>query len=243
MIAKAIDKLISISGPHIVSTESGDYSDVSLRRVPAENKADPIEVTTLSAFVSYIKDVAENADKARLEDYFVQVESPTCVKLMSRLNRDRERECLIRAQPILPKIPFEAFVDTERMIIILQAAFQPDPGTDLQTILNFVGTVTAGTIKDYSDDGVSQQATVRSGPRGKENKIVPSPCTLRPIRTFTEVIQPASAFIFRMKEGSGDTVQAALFEADGGAWRIDAIDRLAEHLEKELKDTGVKIIG
>ena len=72
---------------------------------------------------------------------------------------------------------------------------------------------------------------------------MPNPCVLRPIRTFTEVKQPKSAFVFRMEQGSNETVNAALFEADGGAWKIEAMENIKDYLRAELKDTGVKVIG
>ena len=56
---------------------------------------------------------------------------------------------------------------------------------------------------------------------------------LRPYRTFTEVVQPASDFIFRMKEDRGIT--CALFEADGGAWKNAAMKNIKEYLEFELE--------
>ncbi|MNL88119.1 hypothetical protein D3C87_2176490 [compost metagenome] len=44
--------------------------------------------------------------------------------------------------------------------------------------------------------------------------------------------QPESAFVFRMQKGP----QAALFEADGGAWRIQAIGHVASYLADELNE-------
>lgn len=245
MIAKAIEKILQISAPAMIYTETGNYVNLNvatLKRIPVTMKAAPLEVSTLGAFVQYITEIAEQMDDTGMDNYFVHVESPTCVKFVSALNEDRERECLIMAKPILPKIPFESYIETEKMIIILQANFQMDPKTDLDTVKKFVGTVTAGTVKDYSDNGVSQQATVRSGPRGKENAEVPSPCLLRPVRTFTEVQQPASEFVFRLKE-QGDTVYAGLFEADGGAWRISAMATIADCLREALKETGVPVVA
>ena len=241
MIAKAIEKIISISGPHIINTAQGSYSDQRLVRIKDDMTAEPIEVRSISALVAYIRDVANAIDGINVKSYFVQVVSPTEIKLLSGLNRDRERECIMVARPELPRIPFGQFIDSENMIIALQSMFMDD--NDTKEILAFVGTATAGTIKEYDDNGVSQVATVRSGARGKENKIVPSPCTLCPIRTFTEIKQPASKFIFRLKDGNGDTVQAALFEADGGAWRIEAMREIADYLQEQLSDIGMQIIG
>ena len=65
--------------------------------------------------------------------------------------------------------------------------------------------------------------------------MVPNPVTLRPYRTFTEVTQPESEFVFRMKDDSM-SVYCALFEADGGAWKREAMKNIKEHLEVELVD-------
>lgn len=63
---------------------------------------------------------------------------------------------------------------------------------------------------------------------------VPSPCRLMPYRTFTEVKQPMSSFIFRVKDNDRLGVSCALFEADGGAWKNEAKKNIKEYLEKEL---------
>ena len=68
--------------------------------------------------------------------------------------------------------------------------------------------------------------------------VVPNPVLLKPYRTFIEVQQPESAFIFRMQDGP----RAALFEADGGAWRIEAMENIRAYLAKELKEELVEIL-
>lgn len=66
--------------------------------------------------------------------------------------------------------------------------------------------------------------------------IVPNPVKLKPYRTFLEVDQPVSEFIFRMKQDKYDGVLCALFEADGGAWKMEATERIKKYLESELKE-------
>lgn len=242
MIAEAIEKIISISEPHMVYSGRLAYSDKKLQQIDQDMVADVLRVKSLKGFCEYIKQFADN-DARDVTDYFVLVESPKCVSFISKLNIDRKREILIQAVPELPSFPYGTFIDTEKMIILLQSAFIEDIETDLAAVRRFVGTTTAGTIKEYSDDGVTQQATVRQGARGKVDDIVPSPCTLRPYRTFVEAVQPASKFIFRMEQGREQTVNAALIEADGGAWRLDAMRNVISYLEQELAETGVKIIG
>lgn len=67
----------------------------------------------------------------------------------------------------------------------------------------------------------------------KGEALIPNPVVLKPYRTFLEVDQPESAFIFRMKEGHG--VECAIFEADGGAWMMEAMQNIKAYLEKELE--------
>ncbi len=52
------------------------------------------------------------------------------------------------------------------------------------------------------------------------------------IATFLEVEQPVSQFVFRMKDGP----RAAIFEADGGAWRNQAIVNIREYLKEQLAE-------
>ena len=68
---------------------------------------------------------------------------------------------------------------------------------------------------------------------------MPNPAVLKPYRTFVEVEQPESKFVFRMQTGP----EMALFEADGGAWRIQAMKNIKEYLEKELKAFEISIIA
>lgn len=61
---------------------------------------------------------------------------------------------------------------------------------------------------------------------------IPNPVHLKPYRTFLEVDQPASDFIFRMRDNHG--VDCAIFEADGGAWEMEAMQNIKSYLQKEL---------
>jgi hypothetical protein len=95
-----------------------------------------------------------------------------------------------------------------------------------------VGNVKEENVRSIGDDGVSQSVTAKTGVATVEDVKVPNPVLLSPYRTFVEVTQPESAFVFRMKNGP----VAALFEADGGAWRNAAIDAVADYLADELSE-------
>ena len=106
---------------------------------------------------------------------------------------------------------------------------------DRELVLKFAGTVENGTVAQYSDDGVTQKATIKTGIASKGAAIVPNPVRLAPYRTFLEVDQPESLFIFRMKERA-DEINCALFEADGGAWQMEAMQNIKSYLQEELKE-------
>jgi hypothetical protein len=72
------------------------------------------------------------------------------------------------------------------------------------------------------------------------NVKVPNPVVLAPFRTFPEIKQPESKFIFRMQSGP----RAALYEADGGAWRNEAMSGIKEYLQDMLADVeNIEIIS
>lgn len=82
---------------------------------------------------------------------------------------------------------------------------------------------------------MTQKATVKTGIASKGEAIVPNPVILKPYRTFVEVDQPLSQFVFRMKQDKYDGIQCALFEADGGAWKIEAMKSIKEYLKEQLE--------
>lgn len=231
MIKEALQYIVELGEPKISNINGETYSDKLLHRICHNPKAAPIELTTLSSLVDYIKSKSD----AMEEKMIVHVVSPTQVKLYSNLDLDRVREYMVEVKAELPQFVFGRFAGHENFIIGVQSMFIPN--TDSELLLKFAGTVEGGTIADYGDDGVSQKATVKTGLASKSDAIIPSPVTLKPYRTFTEVKQPESQFIFRMKEDKYDGgVQCALFEADGGAWRLEAMKNVKEYLERELSE-------
>ena len=219
MIAKAIDKILELKNPEIIEVEGECYSTLGrLTRISKDLRAKPIHLSTLEGLVESINTIGQ----MEMGDftYMINVISPERVELVSALDLDRERETLAVVESDVPLVPFGKFIDSERMVITLQSMFADDEESDKELLLKFAGTVTAGTVTDYGDDGVTQKATIKHGVITKAEAIVPS---------FHEIEQPMSTFIFRMKEGVANTVDAALFEADGGAWKADAVHKIGKY--------------
>lgn len=230
MIKEALQYIVGLSDPDVRNIDGQTYSDKVLHRISHNPKADSIGMSTLTSLVDYIKSQTD----AMSEKMIVQVVNPLEVCLISMLDDDRIREELVCVHGQVPEFPYGRYMDNESFLIALQAKFLK--GADRDLLLKFAGTVTSGTVAEYGDDGVSQKASIRKGIAGHEDAIVPNPVKLRPFRTFMEAGQPESAFVFRMRDDGNGGIQCAIFEADGGAWKNEAMRDVKKYLEDELEE-------
>lgn len=230
MLKSAIQKIIDLAAPNVQVIDGETYSDKQLQRISYIPYADKITMNTLSSLIDYIKSGVDV-----FSDMIIHVKSPTCVALYSALDCERNRETVAEVVASVPEFAFNRFVNHEEFVIGVQSKFVDDDLTDKALLLKFAGTVEAGSVAEYGDDGVSQKATVKTGIASKGDAIIPSPVRLKPFRTFIEVDQPVCSFVFRMKDDRCGGVQCALFEADGGAWKNDAMLAIKAYLSKELE--------
>ena len=190
------------------------------------NARERIAIHTLSGLVDYIESGVERTEKPLI----LEIYNERNVNLYSLLKADGSREKLASASAIVPDFNYGRFMGMEEFNIALQSKFKKNH--DQEILLQVVGNVADENVGQASDDGVSQSMTIKQGISSKAQVKVPNPVVLAPYRTFLEVEQPESQFIFRMEKGP----QGAIFEADGGAWRNEAINRIREYLESELKE-------
>ncbi|WP_130806503.1 hypothetical protein [Senegalia massiliensis] len=215
----------------LVETEKGLFTTQNLKRV-TEPEVQALRVSNLTSVVDYIK---KNIDEIGVK-LLIQVRSPEQVNVLSPLNRDGERDEFMIAKAILPdNIRYDQFLDTERFNIMMQSSF--DDKGDKPLILKFTGLIRDEAVKQTGDNGVSQKVTIKTGVASVGEAEVPNPVILAPYRTFPEIEQPESKFIFRMQEGP----RAAIFEADGGMWRNQAMKSIKEYLEENLEECNQRV--
>ncbi|MGY3766818.1 hypothetical protein ACWOAH_09865 [Vagococcus vulneris] len=190
------------------------------------NAKEQVLLNTLSGMVNYIKSNLERVD----EKLILQIKNEEIVSLIGTLEIDGSREKLAVASAIVPEFRFDTYHNLEEFNIALQSKFVENE--DRKILLQVVGNVSEDNIKTVGDDGVSQVVTINQGVASKADVKVPNPVELSPYRTFLEVEQPTSQFVFRMKDGPS----AAIFEADGGAWRNQAIVNIREYFKEQLKE-------
>lgn len=210
----------------LVVTDKGLFSKVPLTRVNYP-RIETLEVSNLTSIIDFFKSNIDGHDDKLL----IQVVSPKEVRLLTSLTLDRVREEILRAVAILPNnIVYDRFIDTERFNIMLQSGFADNE--DKQLLLKFTGLIRDEAVIETGDDGISQSVTIKTGVATVGDAVVPNPVLLAPYRTFPEIEQVESKFIFRMQEGPN----AALYEADGGAWKNEAMRRIKDFLVENLQD-------
>jgi len=233
MIKEAIDRILQLALLQHIEIGGRSYTNQALIPVK-EPISSAIEIETLTGLIDYLQSNVDNLDHTKL---MIHVADYRTVYLCSNLMGEfKQREYFIKVQKDPCPFQFSRFIGLEPFIIGLQSQFVQDETT--AAILKIVGNVQESAVVQFNDDGVTQQVTAKTGVAHLENVVIPNLVKLAPYRTFTEINQPASSFVFRMRSGKGEPPECALFEADGGAWENDAMSRIKLYLDKELEGTG-----
>lgn len=225
MLKDFVQYLLDLKRPEVVEALGNTYSTRSLHRLNVEHDVNTIEIQSLSGLVDYIR---SNFDHER--SVMIHVESPTKVNVFDALNDVNDRRIYIRAKALLPDIRFEQFMSREAFNIMLQACFVNNETKE--KVLKVISSIVEENSVTQNDDGVTQRVTAKQGVATVGFENVPNPVSLKPFRTFVEVTQPESDFILRLREGG----QVALFEADGGAWELNAMHGIKEYFIEQLAD-------
>ena len=227
MIDKSfLEKIEQLAGQQITVFQDRLYSNKSLNMLTPP-QAVAFNVSSLSAVVDFCGDEMEPGQ------HVLHVSGCAEVCLYGAINDDfRRRELFVKSTAIAGEFSFGRFYKVDDFIINLQAQFVQDETT--AAILKMVGNMTRVSEVGTKDDGMTQRVEAKAGLAKVENVSVPNPVRLAPYRTFIEVPQPYSNFVLRLNADH----QCALFEADGGAWRIEAMKNIKTFLDNGLKSIG-----
>lgn len=205
---------------------------------------EPLKVGTLTGLVDYLE---RNPDQLGVETgVLVHVVSPEAVTVRARVEGEpqlfRRHTYAVATLELVgaPPIRFGQYLDAETFVIGLQAGFVGSPERD--ELVRLVSSIRENSVRETVDDGVAQEVKTARGVALQDRTPLPNPVRLAPYRTFREVAQPDSRFVLRAaiaKEGDRPTL--ALFEAEGNAWKLEAIRRVADYLREQLP--GVMVLA
>lgn len=247
MIKEALQYIVGLRKPEVLEINGQSYCDKDLDRIkPVVVRANEMaKLSTLTSFIDCIKARVNRDNAYKFDNLYLHIVSPTHIVAYEKENElDGNRTYISEARAELPEIRYGSYYSSEDFNILLQSRFCQDITTAL--LLSIVGNVKASDVQTRADNGITQTVRTSKGVVLKEDTELPNPVVLAPFRTFVEVEQVSSAFIFRAKEDSYSNesdVAFAIFEADGGAWKIEATQRIKAYLENAFKDTGVVILA
>ena len=230
MIEKAINKILELSRASILDIHGRKYTDKNV--IPIKSPLpSTLAVHTLSSLVDYLEKSIDSLEKKSL---VIHVVSPVEVNLLGFLNNNNfcERPEFLSAIYEPPRFEYDRYTSLEDFIINLQANFvNTEKRAD---VLKVIGNLRDENVRQFEDDGVTQSVTAKTGIAVAENVTVPNPVKLKPFRSFPEIEQPESLFVFRMKTNPGQAPSCGLWEADNKLWKVEAIKNIAEWLKSKV---------
>lgn len=212
------------------------YTAQKLNRIEKvrEPELTAIEVSTLAAFIDFVQRDGLDDDYKDTTERFVMVAGPQTVVLKSHVFGDlKQREDLIIAKAGLTPFPFGTYLAHEEFIIALATKFVQTPA--LTQLLELIAAVSDENISTSKDDGLTQEAIVKTGLAIEKRVGVPTRPKLQPFRSFPDIEPVESTFLLRAKRGqSGPTF--ALMETDGGDWKPKTTALLVTLLRERMPD-------
>ncbi len=204
---------------------------------PVKNIANQLQFSDLSSIVEIAKRELDRFDCP----LYINIESENRVAVISSLDTEKDREIPYAAVADGSKFAFGRGYDYENFVIALRSLFvQSEETANLLQLLKKVASVESVEVED---DGITQQVVAKQGALLASNVKVSPIYKLAPFRTFIEVQQPESEFLFRIS----DKTTFALYEADGGAWKIKAKAKIRAFFENtfanEIAAGNVVILG
>ena len=226
MLEKAIQKIVALAENKTYEIDGQTYSDHALVHIPKKYDSPGLfELAGLDGIVKVVK-----TEIGRLNaPLIVRVTSPTYVDVFTTYREDMHRDRAYMARAEVPGFA-DGYCDHMETIIRLRSRFAANDGQGY--LLKLLSRMNMEQDATTTDNGVTQTVTARQGISLNQLEVVKPIVKLRPYRTFLEVEQPESEFLLRID----DKGRVGLFEADGGAWKLQAKQNVLAYIEANLAD-------
>lgn len=230
-LREAIDRIVELAAPTMREWDGRMFTSKEMEEISVEEDVPSLlRVNTLEALAVMIR--TEGIKQPGLPLY-VRVVDERNVFVYSSLYEGKGtkflRQYYYNAECDVPRVIIGQEMSQQQAIIQLQSVFGCTPDRDY--LLELISRMSVNEGVSSEDNGVTQAITARKGAVMKENMPVKPIVQLQPYRTFLEVNQPVSEFLLRVSNEGG----ISLHEADGGVWRLEAKNKIAEWLYNELE--------
>lgn len=240
---EALELLIE-TGKKLVPVEQLEYDGRNYTRQEIKPVVEPlvtaIQISTLQSLIELLSaDFGGGFEQFDVKKHVVHVVSEKLVQVISaQSNAWKNRETLVSCS-LTETLPFGfgQFHMQDKFIIGLLSNFTNSGDRD--DLARLAGAAKAEAVTLSHDDGIAQEVTVKGGAHLVDKVTAKNLVGLAPFRTFRDVAQPVSQFLFRIQQSGENLPTFALFEADGGAWKLDAIALIAAKLSAGLTNATV----
>ena len=239
MEVQAIEKIEKMVKDGLtIKIDGQEYSAANLKPVIYHPAPETLVVHNLRGFAGFVNNDIDGIIKNG--PHLIVVNSPESVDLISSAEgADMKRTVLVSAQidKELEEFPFGRWMSQEEFSIMFRSLFAQKEGDDSGYVLSYASKLTGSTEVQVEDDGVTQKVQARRGVSGalKETVALKAIVKLSPYRTFREVEQSESEFLFRVRMNSDNVPVVALFEADGGAWVNQATANIVAYIQSMVE--------
>ena len=234
MIKEALEYILGLNKVEVHDIDGKKYSDKSLYLMPAMREVYKDSYLHLASLDSLVDMLTDDPDGIAYK-VIVNVVDHNHVNVVSKLFdelKQRETFALCQREPL--HLDFGKFVSTEELIIMLMSKFKRTIARD--SLMSQIANIKAENGINQTDDGVAQNVTVRKGISFVERKDFEPIVRLMPFRTFSEIEQPESPFLVRLRMDGEKNISAALFEADGQEWKHKARQSIAKYLRLKIPE-------
>lgn len=224
-----LETILELGVPNLVKEHDQTFTDkpLTLVRPPAFHTHELHGLDGLVMLASHLHEPGERELMA------VVLGHEAVVVRLAQYDDYNDSPALIKAMRLATEaFPFGRYLPAEEFCIALLTKFVGE--NEVQALYRLASRLTASSVYTSEDDGISQRTTIQKGVATRAEVQIKPVWLLQPFRTFPEVAQPATPFLFRLKQDKDQVPQCALFETDGGKWKLEAIKAIEGYLREKL---------
>ena len=192
--------------------------------------ADVVKVFSLTQIVTYLKSVADPAIQVVVN--ITGEDSVEVFKKKINLNGKNSKVMSADFSEICETFPCGSKMSQEDFVIALMTSFVKN--TERDELIKVVSSVRAEKVQTSDDDGVSQVAQTKAGVTLVKEKKIENIWMLQPFKTFPEIEQPTVPYMLRLHQRGDEMPTFALYDCDGGRWRVATTVDVREYLMTKL---------
>lgn len=233
-----LDKIIELNdqSKELVKLHGIDFTYRNLNPVlPPQQECLPVE--SLDGLVDYLEQNKDGIEVGGCSIHIVSHQEVILYGNVDPVTKNRQMYIHATLSNVFSPYSFNHWIGHEDFMIKLYSLFQNDKEGFLKEF-----TATVRKAKRYEENETEDK--IHSSKSSKSKGIdIPGNrdafiAKLKPFRTFAEVDQPMSPFIFRIRE-CGQELECALYECDGGSWVNAVRNNIKKYLEAKIKNIPV----